>query len=98
MNIQKNINKLALLTVRNAVWFVPLLLGLIYFPQTAFLETLLMIVLFEALAIGLTSISAYLLSRSETLRYQMWNALGSIFLGVHICIGLIVVGVYFTQI
>ncbi len=84
-------------SARNAVWFVPLLLGLLFFAEAALLETLIVVVLFEALAIGLTSISAYLLSQSETLRYQMWNALGSIFLGIHVCIGLIVVGVYFTQ-
>ncbi|MCX8054352.1 MAG: hypothetical protein N3A67_01625 [Ignavibacteria bacterium] len=82
----------------NSVWFIPFALGLFFMSRSAIKETVIAVVVFEALAIGITSIAAFILSRSETMRYQMWNALGNIFLGVHVCIGLVVLGVYFTQI
>ncbi len=84
--------------LRNSVWFAPFALGLFYMSRSAIKETVIAVVVFEALAIGVTSIASFILSRSETMRYQMWNALGNIFLGVHVCIGLVVLGVYFTQI
>ncbi|GEM_PF-1712477 len=84
--------------LRNLIWFVPFALGLFFMSQSAIKETVVAVIVFEALAIGITSIAAFILSRSETMRYQMWNALGNIFLGVHVCIGLVVLGVYFTQI
>lgn len=96
---EKNIlTKGANLLLRNSVWFIPFVLGLFFMSRSAITETVIAVVVFEAMAIGITSIAAFILSRSETMRYQMWNALGNIFLGVHVCIGLVVLGVYFTQI
>lgn len=91
------LKKIAGIIARNSLWILPIIAAIAIVSQSAIIETLLAIVIFEAVAIGITTISAFFFYQSDTLKYQMWNALGSIFLGVHICIGLIVMGVYFTQ-
>jgi hypothetical protein len=62
------------------------------------INTAMLIVLFEAIALGLSGFAAFVYTKVDFTRTQMWNTLGSIFLGVHICIGLAVMGVYFTQV
>lgn len=83
---------------RNGAW---LLLGFIAFlalgPAEAALRTILLLILIEAVALALSGLAAYAYTKIDFTRHQMWNTLGSIFLGVHICIGLVVMGVYFTQ-
>ncbi len=93
------IEKIAEFAKRNAVW---LLLGLFAYillkPGMPEMNTLLLLVLIESVAIALSGIAAYAYTKLDFTRLQMWNTLGSIFLGVHISIGLVVLGVYFTQI
>ena len=69
---------------RNAVWVAIGTLALMLFgPAVQELKTLLLIIAVEALALGLSGIAV--------------RNLGFIFLGVHLCVGLVVLGVYLAQ-
>ena len=84
---------------RNGVWLLLAAAALILLsPTSAMISTLLMLVLVEATALALSGIAAYSYTKVDFSRQQMWNTLGSIFLGVHICLGLVVMGVYFAQV
>lgn len=83
---------------RNGLWIA---LGFAAFlaldSANAALETVLLLALIESVALGLSGFAAYIYTKANFIKMQMWNTLGTIFLGVHICIGLAVLGVYFTQ-
>lgn len=84
---------------RNSLWM--LLIVAIAFAlnlSSEIINTALLIILFEGIALGLSGFAAFVYTKVDFTRTQMWNTLGSIFLGVHICIGLAVMGVYFTQV
>ncbi len=83
---------------RNTLWLALGCVSLFLLSgSSATLNTLLLLVLIESIALALSSVAAFAYTKIDFSRYAMWNTLGSIFLGVHICIGLVVMGVYFTQ-
>lgn len=67
-------------------------------PNFAEVRTFLIIVALESLAVALSGAAAYAYTRIDfTKSYSMTN-LGYVFLGVHVCVGLLVLGVYIAQI
>ena len=83
---------------RNALWFVLGALALAVFkPGIAEIKTLLLIAVMESAAIALSGIAVYAYTRIDFTRDTTSANLGFIFLGVHICVGLIVLGVYLAQ-
>lgn len=85
--------------MRNSIW---LILGAIALaalkPDIAETNTILLIVLVESLALALSGIALFVYSRIDFTKDRISTNIGLIFLGVHICIGLVVVGVYLAQI
>jgi len=82
---------------RHAVWIMT---GLIAFwlvsPAITELRTIFLIIAVESIAIALSGISAYVYTKIDFTREATSNP-GLIFLGVHICVGLVVLGVYIVQ-
>lgn len=85
---------------RNIVWVMLAALSvLLVSPAVEELNTILLIVLIEALAIALSGAALYSYSKidfTKDLKLSGTNP-GLIFLGVHICTGLVVLGVYIAQ-
>jgi len=83
---------------RNAAWLLPGLLALaLLWPAMAEIRTLLLIILIECLAVALSGLAVYAYTRIDFTRDHARQNLGFVFLGVHICVGMIVLGVYLVQ-
>jgi hypothetical protein len=83
---------------RNSVLIIICAMALLLMkPGIAEVRTLLLIASIETLAIALSGVSAYVYTRIEFTRQIVNSNLGFIFLGVHICVGLVVLGVYLAQ-
>ena len=67
-------------------------------PALAEIRTLLLAAAFECLALALSSLAVFVYTKINFIKSRSHHALGYIFLGVHICIGLVVIGVYIAQI
>lgn len=66
-------------------------------PAIAEINTMLLVILFECLALSLSGLALYAYTQIDfTKKYAQVNP-GLIFAGVHICTGLIVLGVYIAQ-
>ncbi len=82
---------------RNGAWFLLGLLALIALnPALPEINTLLIIAAIEALALALSGLAVFAYTRIDFTR-EMGSNPGFIFLGVHICTGLTVLGVYIAQ-
>ncbi len=83
---------------RHLIWigigFVSLIL---LKPAIAETNTFLMIILIECLALALSGIALLVYSKIDFTINSSNSNIGLIFLGVHLCVGLIVVGVYIAQ-
>ncbi len=66
-------------------------------PELAEIRTLFLIAAIETVAISLSGVAVYVYTRIEFTRQIVNSNLGFIFLGVHICVGLVVLGVYLVQ-
>ena len=84
--------------VRNGIWIVigGLALWLLK-PGLAEINTLLLISAVECVAMALSGVAVYVFTKIDFTKAEAMSSLGSIFLGVHICVGLIVLGVYIAQ-
>jgi hypothetical protein len=83
---------------RNAVWLITGLFGaLLLNPALAEIKTLLMITVIESLAIALSGLALYVYTRIDFTRSAINTNPGFVFLGVHACVGLVVLGVYMAQ-
>jgi len=83
---------------RNSIWIVLAALTLFLFsPGSPEIGTILFVITIEALAIGLSGIAVYAYTRIDFIKDNLNNNLGIIFLGVHICVGLAILGVYIAQ-
>ncbi len=65
-------------------------------PASPEIKTILIIALVESLAIGLSALAVFAYTKIDFIKEQT-NQLGYIFLGVHICVGFVVMGVYIAQ-
>lgn len=76
---------------------VMLLAWVVLSPKIEELHTLLIIIVVEILAICLSALAVYGFTRIDFTHDMSTNNLGYIFLGVHICVGFTVLGVYLVQ-
>ncbi len=90
--------KIKSIILRNSVWLVIMAVSLLLLkPAAAEFNTILLILLFECIALSLSGVSAYVFTKIDFTQSNALSNLGYIFLGVHICVGLIVLGVYIAQ-
>ena len=83
---------------RNSVWILIGTLALLFFgPGLQEIRTLLLITIIEALALGLSGAAVYAFTKVDFTKGYAVRSLGFIFLGVHLCVGLVVLGVYLAQ-
>jgi hypothetical protein len=66
-------------------------------PGVEEVHTVLIIILIEVVAIGISALATYSFTRIDFTSDYVTNNLGYIFLGVHICVGFTVLGVYLVQ-
>lgn len=66
-------------------------------PGLAEANTLLLIITIETLAIALSGLAVFVFTQIDLTRYVVNSNIGFVFLGVHVCTGLSVLGVYITQ-
>jgi lauroyl/myristoyl acyltransferase len=91
-------NKLFDFIKRNTIWLGLAALALyLISPGSPELTTILFVITIEAIAIGLSGIAAYTYTQIDFIKENLNNNLGMIFLGVHVCVGLVILGVYIAQ-
>lgn len=84
---------------RNAAWVVLAVLSILMLkPAMAELNTILLIILFESLAIFLSGVAVFAFTKIDFIGAESLEALARIFAAVHLSVGLIVIGVYIAQI
>jgi len=82
---------------RHGIWILIFVVVLMLLsPQKEEIATLAIIIAIELIAIALSGLSAYIFTRID-FPTHLPNVLGFIFLGVHLCVGLTVLGVYYVQ-
>ena len=84
---------------RNSIWLlVGLVAAWLLAPSMPELKTMLLIAITEALAIALSGAANYAYTAIDfSSDKSSTSNPGLIFLGVHVCIGLVVLGVYLAQ-
>ena len=84
--------------LRHSIWVAIGGSALIFLqPEFAEIKTLLLITAIEALALALSGVSVFVYTRIDFTKYFVNANPGLVFLGVHMCVGLIVLGVYIAQ-
>lgn len=82
---------------RHGIWILLFTaMMLLFSPQKEEFATIMLIIVIELLATALSGLSAYIYTRIDFPTHSQ-IVLGHIFLGVHLCVGLTVLGVYFVQ-
>jgi len=83
---------------RNALWLSIAGTAMIIFrPGPAELKTLLLVAIIESAAIALSGAALFAYTKIDFTKETASSNMGFIFLGVHISVGLIVLGVYLAQ-
>ncbi|MBM2817025.1 MAG: hypothetical protein HW421_3787 [Ignavibacteria bacterium] len=91
-------NNLINFFTRHAIWLALGVVAILFLnPGIEEIKTLLLITAVECLAIALSGIAVYVYTKIDFTSYEAMHCLGWIFLGVHICVGLVVLGVYIAQ-
>ncbi|PKL84934.1 MAG: hypothetical protein CVV22_10295 [Ignavibacteriae bacterium HGW-Ignavibacteriae-1] len=82
---------------RHAFWLIMLIGAILLFnPQIEEFTTIMFIITVELIAIALSGVATYVYTRIDFPSHSP-IVLGFIFLGVHICAGLTILGVYLVQ-
>ena len=66
-------------------------------PETAEIKTILLVIAIESISIALSGFALYVYTKIDFTDGAFHNNPGIILLGVHICVGLSVLGVYIAQ-
>ena len=83
---------------RHSVWIICGIGALLLLkPAVSEFNTILLVIVFEFLATGLSGVAAWAFTKIDFTREFGRYTLGLIFLGVHLCVGLTVLGVYIAQ-
>ncbi len=83
---------------RHILWLGIGLVSLAIFrPGLAEIKTMLLIAIIESLAIALSGVALFAYTKIDFTRETASSNPGFIFLGVHLSVGLIVLGVYLAQ-
>jgi len=84
--------------LRNLVWLTAGAAALyILKPKPAEIHTILLIVVVECIAVALSGLAVFAYTKIDFTHDEAKSNLGYIFLGVHVCVGLVVLGVYIAQ-
>jgi hypothetical protein len=84
---------------RNATWLILGFIAIILLkPALAEINTFLLITVIECTAIALSGLAVFAFTKIDFTQEIARNNLGYIFLGVHLCVGFAVIGVYIAQI
>ncbi|GAB1370402.1 hypothetical protein MASR1M45_04630 [Candidatus Kapaibacterium sp.] len=82
---------------RHSLWILPAIVALIILsPAKAEIRTFLLVLSIECTAIFMSALSARVYTKMDFTKEAVSN-LGYIFIGVHLCVGLSVLGVYIAQ-
>ncbi len=83
---------------RYSLWFLIAVTAILVIkPAIQEINTIMLIIIIEAVALALSRLAALAYTRIDFIGERSEIMLASIFLGVHICTGLIVLGVYIAQ-
>lgn len=83
---------------RNAVWILLIIFAIMMINiETTEIRTFILIVITECIAMALSGVAQFVYTKIDFTKETATNNLGYIFLGVHICVGLIILGVYIVQ-
>ena len=83
---------------RHLLWIVTGIIGAALLqPSLGEVKTLLIIVIVESLAVALSGFAQYVYTQIDFTRDSAVHSLGMIFLGVHILVGLTILGVFLAQ-
>ncbi len=97
MNKSMFINGIAFIS-RHISWILPTFIALVLLkPSGAEFKTISLVILFECIAIALSGLAVFAYTRLNFVHKEAYVCIAHIFLGVHITVGLIVVGVYIAQ-
>ncbi len=84
--------------LRHAAWLCLILISILLLnPIIAEFRTLLLITIFETVALFLSGLAVYTFTKIDFIGEQSYGILGYIFLSVHILTGMAVLGVYLAQ-
>lgn len=82
---------------RNIIWILGIIVAAILLnPAIQELKTILIIIITELIAIALSSLATIIYTELDFTDINNTN-LGFIFLGVHLCVGLTILGSYIVQ-
>ncbi|MDX9790449.1 MAG: hypothetical protein WC313_05515 [Candidatus Kapaibacterium sp.] len=96
MNIP-DINEIKNFLSRNVIWMLLIAASLlIIMPKAAEIRTFFLIISVECLAVFMSAIAVHVFTAID-FTVKSRHTLGYIFLGVHICVGFVVLGVYIAQ-
>lgn len=91
-------SKIIDLVKRNIVWILIGLFGCILLnPASPEIKTMFIVLVVESLAIALSGVAVYAYTNIDFTKDEVKSNLGLIFLAVHICVGLVILGVYIAQ-
>lgn len=83
--------------IRNSIWITLAIISMLLLsPAKTEVRTFFLIIAVECLAMALSAIAVKVYTTIDFTKNQI-NNLGQIFIGVHICVGLTVLGVYIAQ-
>ncbi|MGE5479665.1 MAG: hypothetical protein ACM3U1_04460 [Chloroflexota bacterium] len=83
---------------RNGAWLaLALIAAALCRPEATELRIALLAALFEALAIAVSGVALYAYTKIDFLRADWREVTAHVFLGVHICLGLVAMGIFFAQ-
>ncbi len=84
--------------IRHALLIALAILALLMLsPARAEINTFLLIAAVECIALALSGVAVFVFTRINFTSEYAGNNLGLIFLGVHVCAGMSVLGVYIAQ-
>lgn len=95
--MNNKIEKIKDFLLRNIIWMLLAVISIsILAPARAEIRTFLLITSIECIALALSAIAVKVFTEIDFIR-RADGTLGQIFMGVHICVGLAVLGVYIAQ-
>jgi hypothetical protein len=92
-----NLEKVKDFAIRNVIWISLAVISILLLsPAKTEIRTFFLIIAIECLALALSAMAVKVYTAIDFTKMYVAN-LGQIFIGVHICVGLTVLGVYIAQ-
>jgi hypothetical protein len=95
--MNEKLEKVKSFVLRNSIWLLIIFVSFLSLaPAKAELRTFYLITAIECVALALSAIALKVFTEIDFVR-RADGTLGQIFIGVHLCVGLSVLGVYIAQ-